>query len=222
MFKIDESIGIAFPGTSMGILIMKNVSASQSYEGQEVTEVMNVLHQKYAGLERKELKELSPIQAYVSYYKKFGDSYPVLAQLESVLKGKKSLPAEAGLLQTMFLTELEGMLLTAGYDLSKLQLPLLLKTADGTEIYQSISGKEVVAVNGDMMLCDTHKTISSILRGPDYESRITEATTEVLFSIYATPGIESAYIETNLQKLEKRIKALAPSAKTELLQVFSC
>jgi DNA/RNA-binding domain of Phe-tRNA-synthetase-like protein len=221
MFTIDENIVTAFPGTKMGLLLINGVSCSHSYEESETAADLSQLHQKYAHLSRKELKAFYPIQNYVSYYKSFGYSYPVLAQLESVLKGKKTLYTESALLQAMFLSELDGMLLTGGHDLAKLQLPLHLKAATGTEVYQSISGKEVTTINGDMMLCDSSGILSSILRGPDYKSRITASTTEVLFSIYAPPTIDSNDLEINLQKLEKRIKTFSPSSKTVLLQVFS-
>jgi len=221
MVTIDESIGTTYPGTKMGILVMKGVSYSGSYDESEMTQVLNGLRLRYGHLERKELKELYPIAVYVAYYKRFGYNYHLLAQLESVLKGKKALHTESGLLQAMFLSELDGMLLTAGHDTARLQLPLQLKTATGTEAYESISGKVVTAVSGDMMLCDSSGTISSILRGPDYKSRITSSITEVLFSIYAPPGIDANSIETNLKKLEKSIRAFSPSSKTELLQIFS-
>ncbi|MFD3260156.1 hypothetical protein ACE3MQ_16235 [Paenibacillus lentus] len=221
MFSIDNNILASYPSTKMGILVMRGVSYSGSCKESEITAVIDGLHQKYGHLDRAALKELHPIGAYVAYYKKFGSSYHLLSQLESMLKGKKSVHSESGLLQAMFLSELDGMLLTAGHDLSKLQLPLQLKIATGAEVYQSISGREVTAVQNDMMLCDQTGTISSILRGPDYRSRITEATTDVLFSIYAPPGIEADYIEKNLNKLENRIRSLSPSAKTELLQIFS-
>ncbi|HOB10290.1 MAG TPA: hypothetical protein PKY47_06970 [Acetomicrobium sp.] len=221
MFKFDESIETSFPGVKMGFLIMCGVSSSHPHEEREVREAIAGLRKKYGQLDRKELKKLNPIQAYVAYYKRFGYSYHVLAQLESVLQGKKSLHTESGLLQAMLFSELESMLLTAGHDLAQLHLPLQLKVATGAEVYQSVSGKEVSTVSGDMMLCDCSATISSILRGPDYKSRIMLSTSDVLFSIYAPPGIDENYIKTDLQKLEKRIIALSQSSKTELLHVFS-
>ena len=221
MFSIDSSIRASYPEAKIGILVMREVFYSSTCDESEMATVIDDLHQKYGHLDRKALKELHPIGAYVAYYKKFGSSYHLLSQLESVLKGKKSVHFESGLLQAMFLSEIDGMLLTAGHDLSKLQLPLNLKSANGTEVYQSISCREITAVQGDIMLCDQSGIISSILRGPDYRSRIAESTTEVLFSIYAPPGIEADYIEKNLRNLEKRIRSFSPSAKTELLQIFS-
>lgn len=219
MFTIDDEIKDTMPGTKIGILIMKNTSFC-SLDELEIHNSFCEIQHKYGNLDRKDLKAFYPIQAYTSYYKKFGYSYPVLAQLESALKGKKTLHAESGLLQALFLSELESMLLTAGHDLSRLQMPLQLKLASGNETYQSISGKEVTAVGGDLMICDGTGAISSVLRGPDFKSRITETTVDVLFTIYAPPGIELEYIETNLRRLEERIKTFSCSSNTEIRQVF--
>ena len=45
---------------------------------------------------------------------------------------------DSGLLQAMFLSEMDDMLLAASHDLNKLHLPLKLKIAAGAETYQSI------------------------------------------------------------------------------------
>jgi DNA/RNA-binding domain of Phe-tRNA-synthetase-like protein len=221
MLTIDDNVRAFYPGAKMGILAVKDVSYSSFMTEQEIEEFLDYLCQKYAHLERKELKELYPISAYISYYKKFGSNYHLLAQLESVIKGKKTANYDSGLLQAMFLSEMDDMLLTAGHDLTKLHLPLQLKTATGDEGYQSISGKEVSTVKGDLMLADSNGPVSSILKGPDFSSRITLTTSEVIFSVYAPPGIDEGYIEGTLQKLEKRIRAIASSSRTELLQIFN-
>lgn len=220
MLSIEDSIRVTYPDTKMGILVMQEVSYFSSCKAQELEKLTDSLHKKYGHLDRKELKEVYPIGAYVTYYKKFGSSYHLLSQLESMLKGVKSIHSKSGLLQAMLLSELDSMLLTAGYDFSKLHLPLTLTSANGTETYQSISGKDVTVLQRDMILCDQSGVISSILKGPDYQSSITESTTEVLFSIYAPPCIETEYIKKNLKRLEYLIKSFSPAAKTKLLEVF--
>lgn len=223
MFSLHESVLDNYPGLKMGFLMMHGVSPSYAYENYQAAEadVIAGIKQRYGQLDRKELKSLYPIHVYVSYYKKFGYNYPVLAQLESILQGKKSLHTESHLLRTMFLSELNSVLLTAGHDLKQIQLPLELKAAIGTETYLSISGKEVAAIRGDVLLCDGNGTISSILRGPDYKSRITESTTDVLFSIYAPAGIDADSINIQLNQLEELIKAYSPTSKVEMKRVFS-
>lgn len=221
LFTIDKNVPETYPNAKMGILIMRDVIVEEKDDERLRAETLAAIKEKYDGLSRNEIKALEPIQAYVAYYKKFGKSYHLLGQLESVLKGKKELPQGAGLLHTMFLWEISSMLLTAGHDLSRLKMPLCLKVADGNETYESISGKEATAVSGDMALCDEDGPISTILRGPDKKTKITSSTKDFLFSIYAPPTVDETYIENNLKKLESMIKTIAPNATTELLNVFA-
>ena len=46
---------------------------------------------------------------YNTYYKKFGSNYHLLAQLESMIKGKKAVNYGSGLLQAMFLSEMHKL-----------------------------------------------------------------------------------------------------------------
>lgn len=89
MLTIDNAVSASFPGTKMGVLAMKNVRADSPLAPSAVAQAMDEIRHRYGGLDRISLKELHPVCAYVAYYKKFGYSYHVLAQLESVLQGKK-------------------------------------------------------------------------------------------------------------------------------------
>ncbi len=220
MLTIDNAVFSNCPDTKMGVLAMKNVDASAPLAPDIISDALDEIRRRYGHLERAGLKELHPVSAYVAYYKKYGYSYHVLAQVESVLQGKKQLRAESGLLQAMFLTELETMLLTAGHDLGKLRIPVTLNIAAGNEVYLTISGKETNAVQGDLMVCDGNGVISSILRGPDFASRITASTTAVLFTLYAPPGIETGYIREALETMRDRIASFSSSADTVLLHVY--
>ncbi len=112
------------------------------------------------------------------------------------------------------------MLLTAGHDLDRLKPPLHLNLASGNEKYQSITGRELTATAGDMIMSDSTRVFSSILKGPDYDTRLTPDTRDVLFTIYAPPGIDAYKVKTALLKLEERIRAFTPDSITELLQVL--
>jgi len=205
----------------MGILAMQSIAPSAPDDPAMAAEAMEEIRRRYGHLNRAGLKAIHPIRAYAEYYRKFGYSYHVLAQLESVLKGKKYLFAESGLLQAMLITEIESMLLTAGHDPAALQTPLRLRIAAGNETYGSISGNEVTAVRNDLMVCSGNLVISSILRGPDSASRITDRTTEALFTLYAPPGVKNDYIQDALEGLARRIRRISPSAETLHLYVYS-
>jgi DNA/RNA-binding domain of Phe-tRNA-synthetase-like protein len=205
----------------MGILIMRGVSAQSPMAAQDVEAALTELRRRYGGLQRTELKALYPVQAYVEYYKKFGYSYHVLGQLESVLSGKKTVGGGLVLLQVMFLAELVGMLLIAGHDLTKVQPPLTLKQADGTESFPTFSGQTAQSVAGDWLVRDGGgRTLSSILRGQDAQSCITADTQDVLYTVYAPANVKPADVEATLRLMQGWIAAFSPSAETDVLRVF--
>lgn len=205
----------------MGILAMRGAAARRSVAAADVEAALADIRARYGGRQRAELKALYPIQAYVEYYKKFGYSYHVLGQLESVQSGKKSVEGGPGLLQVMFLAELAGMLLIAGHDLAKICPPLTLRQADGTETFPTFSGQTALSVAGDWLLCDSGgRTISSILRGQDAESCITEDTRDVVYTVYAPSGVAATDVEATLRRMQGWINAFSPDAKTVVLRVF--
>jgi DNA/RNA-binding domain of Phe-tRNA-synthetase-like protein len=221
MIIFEKNIEKIYPGTQLGVLIVKGISQKAECKKEDEVLFLNELRKKYEGVNRKELKAQSPVDAYAAYYKRFGQSYHLLAQLESMLKGEKTCASKSPLLQSMFFNELESMLLTAGHDLNKLKPPLHLNLAAGNECYQSISGRELTVTAGDMIMSDSTRVFSSILKGPDYDTRLTPDTKDVLFTIYAPPGIDALKVKTALLKLGERIRAFAPDSITETLQVLT-
>jgi len=220
MLKIDPAVWEAFPQVKMGALVIEGVPTGVKLGADEAEAGFRAIEQKYGDIDKKALKQMPPINAYAAYYKKFGSSYPVLAQLQSVLAGKKTLHPQSGLLQAMFLCEIESMVITAGHDLARLSGPLQVQVARGDETYRSISQKEVTTVPGDLLVRDDSGVISSMMRGPDEGSRITAETTGVFFVLYAPPAIETQTVQAALKLLQKRVRSFAPGCTTELLQVY--
>ncbi|MDW7670460.1 MAG: hypothetical protein SCK57_08980 [Bacillota bacterium] len=182
-------------------------------------ELETALRKQYCDLPRKELKGLPPMDVYVAYYKRFGYTYHVLGQLESIIKGK-GIPAELPLVQAMFMAEMKNLLLTAVHDLEKVKEPLKLLQATGEEHYRTLSGREVATVPGDAMIADQEDVISSILRGPDQRTCIDANSCGAVYIVYAPPGIEEGTILLHLNDLETFISAFAPEAETQSRQVW--
>lgn len=118
------------------------------------------------------------------------------------------------------MAELKNMLLTAGHDLEKVKLPLILKISEDTESYTGIGGKPAVTVPGDLMIQDAKSVISSIMKGPDQRTRITADTRQVLFTIYAPEGIRKDTIISHLNDIESYIRIFSPQSTTQLKKVF--
>jgi len=208
----------------LGVLAMKNVSNPQQHEGldQRKLKIENNLREKFAGLTRADLKKLEPINAYRNYYKKFKKSYHILFQLESIVFKNKSIPKVAALVEAMFMAELKNLLLTAGHDLDTVDLPVKLDAASGTEKYIMLNRQEKELLPGDMFISDSGGIMSSIIYGPDLRTRINSDTQNVLFTVYAPPGVEKSEVFQHLQDIRDYVHIITPDSKVELIKVYGC
>jgi DNA/RNA-binding domain of Phe-tRNA-synthetase-like protein len=226
---LSDAWRTTYPDASVGILAMKDVANPQHHAELEARKAAleDDLRARYAGYDRAAFKALPSIQAYNAYYRRFKKSYHVQLQLESVVLKGKSIPSVAALVETMFMAELNNQLLTAGHDLALVQGAPRVDVAGGSETYLRINGQEQTLKAGDMYIADAHPDgswggiLSSILYGPDRRTRITDGTTEVLFTVYAPSGIEPPTVRLHLQEIESYVQLVAPQAQTTLRQVFT-
>ncbi|AET68071.1 hypothetical protein Desor_2512 [Desulfosporosinus orientis DSM 765] len=195
---------------SIGILVMENIQSVSSEDKLMLVkqEFEDTIRSKYGQATRGELKALHPMDAYVSYYKKFGYTYHVLPQLESVIKGK-TIPSGLPLVEAMFMAELKNMLLTASHDLDKIKAPLSLKISTGSESFTTLNGHNVKTIPCDIMIADQEAVISTILRGPDMRTAITEHTTRVIYTVYAPFGVEEQLVCEHLRDIESYVRILS-------------
>jgi DNA/RNA-binding domain of Phe-tRNA-synthetase-like protein len=141
-------------------------------------------------------------------------------QLESVAFKGKPIPSAAALVEAMFMAELKSQLLTAGHDLDTLRPPVVLSVAKGSERYVVLRGEEQLLKAGDMFVADQDGVISGIVYGPDQRTRLTAATHNAMFTIYAPAGISLQAVQEHLQELRDHILVISPRAYVEALQVL--
>ena len=222
MIMIQNELNEKAYGCQIGLLAISNVENPRSSDALDKVKCLleEGIREKYAQMDRQELKQIHPMAAYVSYYKKYGYTYHVLQQLESVAHGKKSMSV-SGLVDSMFMAEMKNMILTAGHDLEKLIEPILLKIATGEESYICMNGKEANTVPGDIMITDGEAVISSILRGPDRRTCIGPETKQVIYTVYTPAGIDEKEILLHLDDIESYVSVFSPMAETILKQVRS-
>ena len=223
MFTVSERWKATYPGAAAGVLAMRDVANPRHHAAldRRKEELENQLRSRFTGYDRAALKALPTLQAYNAYYKRFKKTYHVLLQLESVVFKGKSLPRAAALVEAMFMAELKNLLLTAGHDLNAVQRPVGIDVATGRERYVRINGQEQSPKAGDMMIADREGILSCILYGPDFRTRITPETRQVLFTVYAPPGIGEAAVQEHLRDLQANVRIVTPEAKVEMLKVFS-
>jgi DNA/RNA-binding domain of Phe-tRNA-synthetase-like protein len=221
MLNVTDLWKAAYPGASVGVLVLRNVVNPQHNDALENSK--RVLENKLRATfsDRTVLLNHPHIQAYTAYYKHFAKTYHVEQQLESILFKGKKIPSTAGLVEAMFMAELKNGLLTAGHDYETLKFPLTLTASSGYEKYILINGKEQLTKVNDMMIADSDGIISSIIHGPDLRSRLTPTTTHALFVVYAVPGIAQSVVLQHLSDIHGYVSIVAPQAQLEYQQVLS-
>ncbi len=221
MLNVSEEWKRAYPDAHVGILIMRDVENPPSSPAleDEKRQLEEDLRTLFHG--RSSLKDLEPIKAYQDFYKKFKKTYHVLSQVESIVFKGKSVPRVAALVEAMFAAELRNMLLTAGHDLDSVKGRLKLDVARGDEKYVRINGSEQMLKAGDMIISDSEGVISSIIYGPDLRTRINSGTRNVMFTVYAVPGISEQALRQHLEGIEANVRLIAPNSTTETMRVYA-
>ncbi len=222
MIDVSESFRSTFPGARLGYLAMTGVANPASHPELEKRKARleEDLRKRYGGLDRKQLGDLPTLRAYEDHCRRFGKSYHLLLQLESVASKGNPLPAVAALMKAMFMAAVGNQLLTMGHDLKSVVAPLCLSAATGGEKYLGIRGREETCTGGDMMIVDGMGTVSSLLQGPDARTRIWPETTQVLFTTYAPQGIGADAVQAHLRELEEYVRLVSPEAATQAMEVL--
>ena len=221
MFEVTSAWKTTYPSALAGVLVLRAVSNPPHHAELERKKVAleEELRAQWSGLDRAAIASHPVLQAYGDYYRRFKKTYHIQLQLESIALKGKSIPSVAALVESMFMAEMQDLLLTAGHDLDQLQLPLTLDVATGTEQYMLLRGEEQTLKHGDMMIRDQRGVISSIIYGPDRRTQIAPETSNVIFTVYAPPGIDEKTVTDHLEHIRENVFVFAPQAQVELLNV---
>lgn len=222
MLNVTPSWKSSFPNAHAGILVIRNASNPTHHAELEKrkAELEESLRAQFAGQDRAAIANHPVFKIYGEYYKRFKKTYHVQLQLESIVLKGKSIPSVASLVECMFMAEVKNMLLTAGHDLDKLQLPLTLDVTQGTESYTLMRGTEQTVKAGDMTISDQASIISNIIYGPDQRTQISESTRNVVFTVYAPAGIDEQLIMRHLEDIRDYVLIVAPQVEVELLKNY--
>src|SRR5512145_3532386 len=156
MFEVTSAWKSTYPEAHAGVLVMRSVSNPAQHAALESKKkaLEEQLRAQFAGQDRAAIASHPVLQAYAEYYRRFKKTYHIQLQLESIVLKGKSIPGVAALVESMFMAEMQDLLLTAGHDLDKLNLPLTLDIANGTETYALLRGDEQTLKPDDMLIRD--------------------------------------------------------------------
>src|SRR5215211_4730756 len=131
IFEVTSAWKTTYPEAQAGVLVMRDVSNPSHHPALESKKAAleEQLRFEFSGQDRLSLASHPVLQAYGNYYRPFKKTYHIQLQLESIVLKGKSIPSVAALVESMFMAEMQDMLLTAGHDLDTLSLLLRLDVA---------------------------------------------------------------------------------------------
>jgi DNA/RNA-binding domain of Phe-tRNA-synthetase-like protein len=222
MIKISEAVKAAYPGANFGVLTIGGLrsNSDRSIMDYIIKDEIGLIREAHHNYERKAALATEPLCHYAAYYKKWGKSYHVLGQLESILLKGKGIPPVGAPIEAMFLAEVKNLLLTAGHDLDLLDGDLTVDIAAEPLSYMGISGKDQQLVKSDLYLSDKQGVLSSVIGGPDFRTRITDATQNALYFIYGVEGVGVPLISSHLKTIESYLSQAIQGVKSQRLEVF--
>ena len=161
----------AHSGGKIGLLEISGVDNAQpaSALDQEKRAIEERLREKFADFSLNDFLALPVMSAYRRYYRKFGYTYHVLLQLESVVHKGKPLPNVSPLVDANFAAELDSLILTAGHDVVQFQEPVIIDVASEDDKITQMNGKQKDVPVGDMLMRDAGDVACTILRGQDMD-----------------------------------------------------
>lgn len=135
---------------------------------------------------------LSRIQAFDKFFKENGFRSPLEPQFEIVRS--KGLPSGNPLVKALLLAEMSTGLLMGAQDAAAIQGGLIYDLANAGESFKGMRGT-VQCREDEIVLRDAEGIIASLFQGPDHRTRLAKATRDVIFFVFAVPGIDLEQIQ---------------------------
>ena len=104
IFTTDKAWTTKYPHAKVGILVIRNIENIGSNPELDKLKIETEIEvrDQFKNFSRENLNEIPIINSYNTYYKNFGKTYHVRAQIESVINGK-SLSSGSSVLTAMFM-----------------------------------------------------------------------------------------------------------------------
>lgn len=165
---------------------------------------------------QEDSRVLSRMQSFDKFFTENGFRSPLGHQFEMVRR--KGLPPGSALVQVLLLAEMSTGLLMGAQDAAAIQGELVYDLAMEGETFKGMRGT-VQCREGEIVLRDAEGIIASLFQGPDHRTRLAKATRDVIFFVFAVPGIDTEQIREGIDTILELFKT---SAAGLTAQTYEC
>ena len=201
-FTVRPEVKIFYPTAIFGSLTINNQRNQKEHPGIEQAK----------RLIEKKIRETYPppredpiIQRYAAYFDRWGKTYPIQYQIDSIKKGR-TFPQISTHVDTMFMAELENRILTSGHDRDTIRGTPAYDLADQGQEYTKINGKKQALQKNDVILKDDDGVLASILFGPAARTSIKMETVNPLYLAWCPANIDHETVDNHLSTITKLSK----------------
>lgn len=201
-FSVRPEVKIFYPTATFGSITINNHHNMKKHPDIEQAKrlIEKKIRETYPAL-----KEDPIVQSYAGYFDKWGKTYPIEFQINSIKKGK-TFPQVSTHVDCMFMAELENRILTSGHDRDEIQGKLVYDLADEGEEYVKLNGKKQVLHKNDVILKDDDGVLASVIFGPSARTSITMETVNPLYFAWCPVGIDQETVDEHLSTIMKFLK----------------
>jgi len=212
MLQIIKEPALAEKNIPFGVVEVRfpeNESLREDAFRALVEKELAALEGKYGAYDRKAVFGENP---YFRFFRKFKKTYPVLLQLESVLKGRP-FPNFNPVAELPFLLELTTLVLSGAHDIDRMQGTVELFLGTEKAPFMGMRGEMMHTYPGDFCARDEDGIIFSLIAGADNRTCARRDTRHVLYPIFGTPDLPEKVIREAMETLERYIRVLSPEAE---------
>jgi DNA/RNA-binding domain of Phe-tRNA-synthetase-like protein len=222
-FEVTDRWRERCPGAVVACMVVAGVENPERPAAleQRLDAIEQELRVRYDGLDRAALRARSPFDAYDRFYKRFGQNYHVLHQVESVALKGKPIPRRAALVEAAFAEELHSGLLTAMHDADAIGPVITADAALGDESVTLYNGSTVTLKPDDMYMRDEQGILTTVIQGPAAYGLVQPSTTCVAVCVYAPDGIGPDAVDRHLDAIAGNMRLISADAAVEVKSVIT-
>ena len=174
--------------------------------------VLQTIREEGADYDRETVFRGTP---YFRYFRKFGQTYPVMKQLESFLLKGRPFPEEQYVNSVAFLTELRTHALIGTHDADRVEGDIVFYSESEKRYFPGMGKSEAHSYPGDITGRDDKDIIISMITGADARTCLRDDSTHAIYLVFGHPEMSDECIEEIAGEIKEAALALAPDAETE-------
>jgi hypothetical protein len=192
--RYGEALQQSHWSAPLGLVTVENV---------DISALQPVVQEAQEQLQLNRDTVLRRVKSFDEFFVENGFRSPLGFQLEQTKR--KGIPAGSPLVQALLLAEMSTGLLMGAQDAAAVRGELIYDLARAGETFQGMRS-EVRCRENEIVLRDAEGIIASLFQGPDYRTRLSKNTRNVVFFIFLAPGIAPSELQEGIDVLRRFFK----------------